>query len=96
MSSRNLTEGSLDKTTIAFRCPLPIKYKLLARFGGKGDMTKTMIAACEFATRGVELNKELIDRLCEEQAQAYKERMRARLERDMKKYRPSSGIKSTP
>lgn len=90
MASRNLTEGAVDKVMVAFRCPRELKYKVLLRFGKKVSdecTTEAFIAACTAVTEDVKLTKEILDRIVEEQAEAYKERMRKRLDRDIRKGR---------
>ena len=88
MGRTNLTEGALDKVVIAFRCPTELKYKVLAKFGaGRKDdnYTDAFLKCIDSATSDVKLTKELLDAILEEEAEAYKERMRKRLLRDMKK-----------
>ena len=86
MGTNKLTEGALDKVTIAFRCPVELKYKLLVKFGKNldDDLTATMIRAIESVTKDVQLTKEAVDRILDDEAAAYKKRMRARLLRDQK------------
>ena len=83
---RNLTEGALDKVVIALRCPTELKYKVLAKFGAgiQGSVTDAFIKCAEAATADVKLTKEMLDAILEEEAAAYKERMRKRLLRDIK------------
>ena len=80
------TEGALDKVTIAFRCPLELKYKLLVKFGKNldEDMTSIMIRAVDALTKDVQLTKDAVDRILDDEAEAYKKRMRARLLRKTK------------
>ena len=80
------TEGALDKVTIAFRCPLELKYKLLVKFGNNldEDMTSIMIRAVDALTKDVQLTKEAVDRILDDEAEAYKKRMRVRLLRKTK------------
>ncbi len=87
MGRRNLTEGALDKSLVSFRCPTELKYKVYVKFGKGGAETSdtdAFIACCEAATKDVKLTKEILDIILEEQAEAFKERMRKRLLRDMK------------
>ena len=90
MGKTNLTEGALDKMMVAFRCPTELRYKVVAKFGKGGSDAKdtdAFIACCMAATSDVQLTKEMLDAILEEEANAYKERMRKRLLRDMKKGR---------
>ena len=84
---RNLTEGALDKAAIAFRCPIELKYKMLVKFGKNLDdnLSDVLIKALETAAGDVQLTKEAVDRILDEEAEAYKKRMRARLLRDQKR-----------
>lgn len=87
MGRQNLTEGAIDKVLVSFRCPLELKYKVYLKFGKGGTDsidTQAFIACCEAATKDVKLTKEILDVILEEQAEAFKERMRKRLLRDMK------------
>lgn len=86
MGRQNLTEGALDKVLVSFRCPLELKYKVYMKFGKGGTNsidTQAFIACCEAATKDVKLNKAAIDVILEEQANAFKERVKKRLLRDM-------------
>lgn len=88
MGKKNLTEGALDKVVIAFRCPTELKYKVLAKFGaGRKDdnYTEAFLKCVQAATADVKLTKELLDAILEEEAEAYKERMRKRILRDVKR-----------
>lgn len=93
MASRNLTEGAIDKVMVAFRCPRELKYKVLLKFGKTVSdecTTDAFIAASKAVTEDVNLTKEVLDRIVEEQAEAYKKRMRKRLDRDIRKGRVRS------
>ena len=87
MGRQNLTEGSLDKVLVSFRCPLELKYKVYLKFGdggAKSNDTDAFIACCAEATKDVKLTKEVLDVILDEQAKAFKERMRKRLLRDIR------------
>lgn len=85
--ANKLTEGALDKVQISFRAPLELKYKLLVKFGKNldDDITAVMLRAMDAAAGDVRLTKEAVDRILDEEAEAYKKRMRARLLRNQNK-----------
>lgn len=85
MAQKKLSEGALDKCLISFRAPTELKYKILQAFGNGGErnLSDALLAACEYATRGVKLDDGSLKKVLDEQVEAYRTRLMNRVKRDL-------------
>ena len=75
-------EGALDKTQIALRIPMELKYKVLQRYGKDGKTNaEAFIAALDASVSGVRLTKASLDAARAEVKANFEKRMAGRARR---------------
>ena len=83
--AKRLSEGATDKCLVALRCLRELKYKVIQKFGGGGkSISDAFLEASQFATQDVVLSKAAYDAIAREIAEAYQERLKRRVIRDIR------------